>query len=138
MSEDRRRWTLYRGHPMTTSLDGPKLDLGEAVDVMPVAEHEARLARVTTAARDALDLADSGWMYAPEHAREQWDCEGRSEALRAVVGRSGEAGEQTERNPASEKPPASAEAPGHKHPPRTPSDPPPPSPPAVKSTRSSA
>lgn len=32
---DERRWTLHRKHPFATMIDGPKLELGESVVVVP-------------------------------------------------------------------------------------------------------
>src|SRR4051812_5469477 len=32
------RWTLTRSHPMTTSFDGPRLALGESVEVVPASQ----------------------------------------------------------------------------------------------------
>lgn len=41
-----RRWTLKRNGPMTTSLDGPKLALGESVEVIEYQEDlEAKVKR---------------------------------------------------------------------------------------------
>jgi hypothetical protein len=36
MSE--QRWTLRRSHPMTTSIEGPRLELGESLEVCPTEE----------------------------------------------------------------------------------------------------
>jgi hypothetical protein len=79
---DERRWTLRGGGQAkwrTTYLeDGPMLDLGESIPVMPVAEHEAALARV-----------ERGWDEAREEAATISDALGamtdERDALRAQV-----------------------------------------------------
>ena len=68
---DDRRWTLRRAHPMTTSLDGPRLALGESVEVVPASQLEGAVALLDEFDRYAS--VDDGTAYAgsPFEARVQ-------------------------------------------------------------------
>lgn len=62
-SSDDRRWTLTRSHPMTTSFDGPRLELGESVEVVPAAENallERQMTEVDSILIHVMTALDEG------------------------------------------------------------------------------
>ena len=80
---DERRWTLTRSHPMTTSLDGPRLALGESVAVVPLSQLEE--ARAESERRRKRANAEYAKVHAERERAERAEAELEEARRRAKV-----------------------------------------------------